>query len=396
MPPLPHHSSWKLLLLHTFAPLERAFRSRPILSSNDLRSIRNFLLLQYDTPLGSAVHATPLYEAIKRHIPDARIYVAASTMAASVLSSSPYVDKCVVTPDPLQNLRGAISAVRELHHTFPSGSVCIATTRGNQRSRIASLAVLTGRGTRIGFTLATPLYDLPLPLHAGRSQIEDNVAILRALGHNVAAPEPQVFFTSADVEYANSLLAATPVSTKLPRIVYVTQNSGTQPNQWRAERFQQVIVSLSASHPAFPIFVGSGREAEAIEALRAPLTEKGISLAGKTSIPQLAALLAQCDAVVSLDTGTFHVARAVQLPGVVIAPAWQDPIEWLPVGHPGYRILRGPSIMEHDAKRFIDEISAAQVIAATEEVLSLFPPSADSRASRMHTALRGSAQIECA
>ena len=35
-----------------------------------------------------------------------------------------------------------------------------------------------------------------------------------------------------------------------------------------------------------------------------------LKAAGKTTIAELAALLAQCDLIVSLDTGTFHVARA--------------------------------------------------------------------------------------
>ncbi|HUZ04628.1 MAG TPA: glycosyltransferase family 9 protein, partial [Acidobacteriaceae bacterium] len=317
MPSLPKHSLWKFFSLHVLAGGERLFRSKPFRTTNDLRSIRNFLLLQYDTPLGSAVHATPVYEAIKHHIHGAHISVAASSLAASVLKNNPYVDDCMVTPDPWKDFVGAVRAVRHIYRNLPVGPVCIATTRGNQRSKAAFLAMLAGDAVRTGFTLATPMYDLPLTIHPERSQIEDNLDILRILGHNVSIPEPRLFFSNDDAEYAARWLSDAGLSTDNTRIIYVTKNSAAQRNQWRQERFEQVIRTLSKTLNAQPIFVGSAGEATDIDRLRHQLDQKGISLAGKTTIPQLAALMALCDIVVSLDTGTFHVARAVGLPGAV-------------------------------------------------------------------------------
>jgi ADP-heptose:LPS heptosyltransferase len=387
MPPVPEHDAWKLFLLRALAAGELVFRSRPSLAVEDLRSIRNFLFLQYDTPLGSAVHATPLFEAIRQQIPYAHISVAASKMAASVLRYSPFVDRCVVTPDPWQDFRGALRAVRELYKSLPKGPVCLATTLGNQRTRLVFLAMLTGKAVRAGYTLAMPLYDLPLPVRQDRPQIECNVDILRALGHGVSAPGPRVFFSREEANYAFEALSHAAVDKTCPRIAFVTQNSGGQHNQWRAERFQQVIGTLSSTLGALPVFVGSAAEAEKIDALRQPLAAPSISLAGKTTVPQMAAVLAQCDLVVSLDTGSFHVARAVQLPGVVMAPAWQDPIEWLPIADPQYRVLRGAPILEETATPFMDEISAEQVIAATEDLLQRYPPSVDARNGRLCHAL---------
>ena len=134
---------------------------------------------------------------------------------------------------------------------------------------------------------------------------------------------------------------------------------------------------------AIPIFVGTEKDAAPIEELRKDLPEKGISLAGKTTIAELAALLAQCDLIVSLDTGTFHVARAVGLPGVVIAPAWQSPLEWLPVQSERYRVLRGPSIRDIPPDYSIDEISVEQVCDAAQSLLEKYPADPAQRASRV-------------
>lgn len=388
MPPIAKHSARKLIFYRALAALERPLRHRPALERGNLRAIRNFLFLQYDVPLGSAVHATPLFEAIKRAMPDAHLSVAASEMVASVLAHNPFVDRCVVTPDPWKDFFGAVRMVRELYRTLPAGPDCVATTLGNQRSRLAFLAMHAAPDAiRTGYMLATPMYDLPLVIDAERSQLDHNLEILRVLGHEAATLEPRVYFCSHDTEFAADLLQADSYDQQRIRIAFVTQNSGTQPNKWRGERFQQVISTLSTDLKALPVFVGSAQEAKNISQLRDRLPEKGIMLAGKTTIPQLAAVLAQCDAVVSLDTGTFHVARAVQLPGVVIAPGWQNPVEWLPLRHPKYKVLWSGPIAEATAGHFIDEISAEQVIAATKELLARYSANGEARQSRVQAAL---------
>jgi len=382
--------SAKYKAFRLLAAMERPFRKRPPLDAQYLRSIRNFFFLQYDTPLGSAVHATPLFAAIRKVLPDAYICVAASPMAASVLRKNPSIDRCIVTPDPWQDFYGAMRTVqqmiRQLSSSSRSGPICLATTLGNQRSRLALLAMLAGKAVRAGYILACPLYDLPLTIHSDRSQIESNLDILRVLGHDVSAVEPRVYFGKEDADYAAEALALfSGVETK-PRIVYITQNSGGQPNQWRIERFQHVICALSQIFDAPPIFVGSAQEVKKIGRLQELLLEKGINLAGNT-IPQLAALLAQCDAVISLDTGTFHVARAVGLPGAVIAPGWQNPIEWLPLGHSKYRVLWNGPTRKDPAQPYLDEVSVEQVLAAANDLLTHFPPSQTARAARTATGL---------
>ena len=370
MPPIAKHSQRKLFFYRALAALEASMRDRPALAPGNLRAIRNFLFLQYDSPLGSAVHATPLFEAIKRAMPDAHISVAASKIAASVLANNPFVDRCIVTPDPWQDFFGAVRAIRAMHQALPAGPACVVTTLGNQRSRLAFLAMhAASDAVRVGYMLAAPMYDLPLPVDLERSQIEHNLDILRALGHPADTFEPRIFFRRKDAEYAKRLLLESGQLEERPRIVYVTQNSGGQPNKWRRERFQQVVNTLDAELNAHSVFVGTAQEAPEIFALRESLTEKGSSLAGKTTISQLAAVCAQCDLVISLDTGTFHVARAVGLPGVVIAPGWQNPVEWLPIHQPRYKVLWDGPRSKNPSELFLDEIRTEQVIDAAKELL---------------------------
>jgi len=381
--PQPPPKAWKQAIFSLIASTERAARRRPASTLDGRRQLRNFLVLQYESPLGSVVHATPFFEALKTAIPEAHVTVAASAMAASVLANSPYIDRCVITPDPLQSFPKAVRAVRHLFQTMPPGPRCIVTTIGNQRTRIALLSLLAGNAIRAGYTLAPAISTLPLRFQPERGQIEGNLDILRAIGHEVTFCEPSIFFTQQDLDNARHLLGKISESNNAPRIVFVTQNSGGQRNQWSTERFQQVVLDLEKRCGAVPIFVGTISDAPAIEILRRPFASASISVAGKTTISQLAALLALCDLVVSLDTGTFHVARAVGLPGVVIAPAWQSPLEWLPMDHSHYRVLRGPSIATAPAEYWIEEVGADQVTDAAIDLLEMFPPASLCRAARM-------------
>lgn len=376
----------KQAIFRAIAEVDHAMR-RGVNAQVAFLEIRNFLVLQYESALGSVVHATPLYEALKSAMPDAHVTVAASSMAASVLQHSPYVDRCVVTPPPLHDMPRAARAVRELLRATPPGPRCILTTIGNRRPRIALLAVSAGRALRVGHTAAPAFYDLPLVFAPERGQIEGNLDVLRALGHPVAFCGPRVCFASRDAEHATQLLSALSDRPNTPRVALVTQNSRGQRNQWPTERLRQVIADLAQTCDAIPLFIGTSAESGSIEELRRDLPDPGLSLAGKTTVAELAAVLAQCDLVVSLDTGPFHVARAVGLPGVVIAPAWQDPREWLPVDDPSYRVLRGPAISSAPPDYRIEEVSVSQVTQAARELLQRFPASGQARTGRLQNAM---------
>lgn len=377
----------KNAIFTAIAQIERGLRGRNSIATANLQQVRNFLFLQLESPLGSVVHATPVFEALRRAAPDAHIAVAASAMAHEVLSLNRYITRCIPIPSPFEYLRDARRALKELLGSMPPGPCAILTTIGNQRTRIALLALTTGKGLRAGYTLAPEIYDLPLRFDPERGQIESNLDILRHFGHPVSFGEPCVFFSQEESDYASGLLAEIPFPETAPRIAFVTRNSGGQRNQWSQDRFRQLIAPLTQTRGAIPIFVGTVADASSIDLLRASLPQPGISAAGKTSVRQLAALLAKCDLAISLDTGTFHVARAVSLPGVVIAPAWQSAREWLPLENPRYRVLQGPRLYQPPPDYWIEEISVDQVLQAALGLLDQFPSSAAMRAERIQNSL---------
>ena len=359
---------------------ERLFRGRRFTPRPD--EANSILILEYMLPLGCCVHLTPIYEAIKQARPSATITVATRGLGAALLQHNPFIDHLIQTPDPLTDLR---AAHKSLVHSLSRRNLrpnCCFTGASDQRTRIALLGLLAGAGWRGGFTQSPQLYHRPLQYQPDRSLIDNNLQLLSLLGLPQHHVEPRVFFSAAEVALARTLTRSANPEGK-PLLVMVTQNSGGQSTGWHIERFAEVIRHAHDVLGCAIIYAGTASDFYAIEQIRSAAGEIGTSLAGQTSVPELAALLALSDAAVSLDTGTMHVGRAVGIPMVIIGPSWQRPNEWLPLGQPHVRILRGPDRTDIPKGYRLDEVHAADVIAALEDLLITHPPSLTSRNARL-------------
>lgn len=352
-------------------------------SQPELCEVRNFLLLQYPLALGTAIHATPLIAAIHAAIPDARVSAAASGFALEVLRSNPGLERLVATPNPLRELLPAAQAIRKAE-VFGRERFAVLLTTGNERSRVSLAAVLSGAPTRVGFTLVPELAREPLRFDPRISQIANNLRIVEALGHGAALLEqlqadpsllePRVFPSSEDVATAHLLLKEQGIDESRPIAIFITQTSPTQRKSWREERFRAVAERLKREEDMQIVFAGTSAESPAIEALRSGISFPTASVAGQTSLLELSAILGLADIALTLDTGPMHLARAMRLPMVILAPAWSPAVEWLPLGNPRARILKNADLPEAPADYIIDEVSVAEVEQNLHELLTLYPP----------------------
>jgi ADP-heptose:LPS heptosyltransferase len=354
------------------AVLEQVANSGGISHGASLREINNFLLLQYPTALGTTIHATPLIPALRKAVPGCRIVVAASGFALDVFRNNPGIDQLIDTPNPLKDLNGAVKALR---HASPFRGVRYATltSTGNERTRVAMHAVLSGASIRVGFTVVPQLYRRPLIYDRAQSQIANNLRIVEALGHVPAHFEPEVFYSEADLSFARETFALAGVQDDQPVAVFVTQTSVTQRKSWRAERFRAAAEFLATRYGAHILFVGTAGESEAIEELRGHLTIPSTSVAGRTTLSQLAALMSLSTVGLTLDTGPMHLGRAAGLPMVIIAPAWSPPNEWLPLGNDKFRIFKNADMASATPDYIIDEVSVSEVTSALADLLTQYP-----------------------
>jgi ADP-heptose:LPS heptosyltransferase len=361
--------------------LERVVRGRRVPAAE----AREILILQYVLPLGCCVHLTPVYEAIKRKRPDVRVSVATRGLGADLLRHHQFVDRVLITPDPLTDLAAAVRSLRTQLGAASMEPEWVLTGATDLRYRIALMALASG-GVRAGFTMASELYAQTLTYDAQRSLIDNNLRLAEMLGAGVGHLEPRIFYSSEEAERARKLLRdANPEDRSV--LVLVTQTSGGQKTGWHRDRFVQVIRFASETLQMQVVYVGTGPELAAIEEIRNAAGGIGTVVAGKTSVTELAALVAGSDAMLSLDTGTMHVGRAAGTPMVVIGPSWQKPTEWMPLGAPQATILRGPDRETVPEGYRLDEVEAADVTRALADLVARFPPSAEEREARVRRSI---------
>lgn len=354
-----------------------------------LKDIRNFVLLEHSLALGTAVHGTPLIRALRAVVPGARIVAAASGFGLGVLQGSPDLERLIAMPSPMNDLRGAIRALQQAGISGREPSAVLQST-GNGRTRVTLAAMLSGGHTRVGFGLHPELSAAALVFDPRKSQIANNLGIIRRLGHGAALEaalardpnlaEPVVYPSKSEFESIGALLGAQGIVVSAPIAVFITQTSLTQKKGWRPEHFRGVAEMLAKEFGAQIVFAGTAAEAAAIEALRSGLRVRSASVAGRTNLGELSALFGLADVALTLDTGPMHLARAMQSPMVVIAPAWSPPIEWLPLHNPKARVLKNMDLPAAPEGYVIDEVSVDEVNAALRELLAQYPPLRRARA----------------
>jgi len=109
--------------------------------------------------------------------------------------------------------------------------------------------------------------------------------------------------------YMNEAVALPFAVPKGPKIALNVGASETG-RTWPAEHFARLAEGLVAQGLA-PILVGAPSDREACAAVQAASRTALPSFASKTSIPEMARLLTQCELLVSADTGAAHIAAAV-------------------------------------------------------------------------------------
>lgn len=359
--------------------LVRAFRPK----RKNLAGSRTILVLQYQMPLGCCVHGTPLFAALAQASPPVTVVVATRATGKATLAHDPHVAALIETEDPMRSLRSMWSVARAIRAGMRRLGLqpdLILQDASNRRGRFALFALILGLAPTSGFADVSELYDLPLIYDPQRSLIDNNLRLAAEAGGSAEHFEPTVYFTHDELERARSLLAEANPDAR-PITAFVVQGSGGQRTAWHEDRFAEVIRFVDGlGHRV--VFLGTTAEAEEIERTRQAAGGIGQSLAGKTTIPELAALLCLCDLLITVDTGTMHVGRASGVPMVVLGPSWQRPLEWLPIGRPQARILRGPDRNDVPRGYRLDEIQVEDVIAAARDLLGTYPPSSDARAAR--------------
>jgi lipopolysaccharide heptosyltransferase II len=267
----------------------------------------NILVLRM-SGVGDVLWTTPFLANLRRGYPSAHISYIAKDFCAPVLYNNQDVDEVVIFKK--DKIFKQLSFLRNLRK---SGYDLTIDLVGTPRTAIQS--VISGARNRIGFDFGYRRFFYNHLLNARAAnyghEVEFNLSVLEYLG--VPASRKDLVFNLTDEEkkYRQGIYRS--LALDGGRIVGMIPTGGWACKRWPIDNYIAVANAiLSGPNNKILLFWGSpSEEADAKTILAACPSSK---LIPKTSLRQMAALLAGCDLVIGNDSGPLHIATAFKIP----------------------------------------------------------------------------------
>ena len=155
-------------------------------------------------------------------------------------------------------------------------------------------------------------YDLPSHLH--------QVEIFFALAQKFAGIDDPLEITTTDlilpISHKDTLWASEQLQTH-PHWIAINPMASTQEKTWSQQNYIELIKQLQQQYPEQQIVLTGGPSVPEVEfgqQIQRQIHTPCLNLIGKTTLPQLAAILQQANLVISPDTGPLHLANAMATP----------------------------------------------------------------------------------
>lgn len=278
--------------------------------------------------IGDVVHTLPAVHLLKKHLPGCSITWVVEEPAAGLIEACTEIDSVIVSRRAawLRALRsgdaggartGAAAFLRELRREEYD---YVLDFQGLFKSGI--LAGLARGKRKIGFARAREgaafFYTEKAPAPGFNDHaIVRHMGLLRYLGIDDAAVVFSPFWGEAEEKSLHCLLAGLDVQSAGPLII-VHPSAAWPTKCWDAGKMARVCDSLQKTYDARMVFVGAASENMPASSIISRMTEPAVNLAGRTTLQELACLLARSALMVAMDSGPMHIACAVGTPVVAL------------------------------------------------------------------------------
>jgi heptosyltransferase-2 len=275
--------------------------------------------------LGDLMFAMPFFKELRKNFPAARIDLVINSSFHSIMEGNSNFDDIYAYNKKWSN-KQSLKFARELGRNSYDLGINI---HGSWRT--ALLLKLINPSFTIGYGGQGRGLFLNRELKQPENQHMVNVYLdfLRKMDLNVETGLPYLEVTDKAKNEINKKLENWGIGTKAKLIALNT--AGTWPTKrWSIEGFARLGDMLNRKYGKV-IMVGSPSDLPRVEEIVKRMETESIIATGKTSLKELASLLARCNLVISNDSGPVHVAAAVGTPTITIfGPS--DDVKYRPLG----------------------------------------------------------------
>ena len=386
----------RLVLLRIFARITRSPTlqpSDPPEGHTEAHYPSRILVIRPDH-LGDLLFTTPALRILRQRYPDAHITALVGPWGEPVLRSSPAVNEIIRLPFPGFSRQSGPSVWQPyglLRHWAQQlrGHYDLAFVLRFDHWWGALLAYLAGVPQRVGYAVpeVAPFLSHRVPYAAGRHEVEQN---LRLIDWNLPTEHPTTHLTDACCPMEHPLEFRVPVDAVAwvknvlpgPRPIVIHPGAGAAVKLWQAQKWAVVADTLAKETDAQILLTGSASERPLCMEIAAQMEAKAHVMAGETTLDRLAAILAECQLVLGVDSGPLHLAVAVGTPSIHL----YGPVDsatfgpWGPAGRHRALVSNWPCIpcnrLDYDQDELahhpcVREIDPNSVFAAAHEFLSV-------------------------
>lgn len=267
--------------------------------------------------VGDSVLTLPAVNSLKHAFPESELWVAAYPRVKDLFAMSGLCDGLIPLPAAtrLKALRQGALALSEAH--FGVGvllSNSFASALQLYWARIPEHWGYSRDGR--GFLLTRRVRSRHKPDR--RHQVDEYLDLIAGLGIARRAEGPKLPLDPEEKMRAETRLHALNISPERPVVILNPGAFYGPAKRWPTSRFAALAESLQKSHRTQVLIVGSAQDVPLAEEVSSQMDEKPVILAGKTTLPELAALISLCQVFITNDSGPMHIANAIGVPVVAI------------------------------------------------------------------------------
>lgn len=360
-------------LLYLIAHIVRAF---PLPAATD--GIRRILVVDLNY-LGDMLFSSPVYRALKQHIPGARVDALVFDVGVPALRANPFVDTVIATPSRsfLRHVAIALALRAKKYDLVLQLNTSLKTN--------VLLLCASGR-YRLGYDYAYRgcLDNLRVPIKTRTAKVgrrtDECVNLLeQAFGWSIR-DRSMIFVAEKQAEVrAGEKLADAGVKEGDALIgIHAHTRLTKHHRQWELSRFALLANTLIERHSVTIVLTGSQDDLVATEALASRIhpRERIVVLAGRLTLQEFAAAMKRFRLFITVNTGPMHIAIAQRVPTVAIIGGTPASVVF-PQGDPIFQYVMDPALLSWDPtilypdyESAINSISVEDVLEKVELVLS--------------------------
>lgn len=273
------------------------------------------ILVVKPSSLGDVVHSLPFLNSIRNCFPKAEIHWVIASGLEGLLEGNAMIDNLVIINKDrwkkISRVRKTLGEFRELHSRLKrQGYDMVIDLQGLLRSGLITIG--TGAPVRVGFAGAregsTFFYNRKVVTDGNMHAVERYLKVAGALGcksTDVVFPFPLA---------KKELNGINEIKNSLKDYAVLVPGARWETKIWPSESFGRLASML----PLSSVVVGSSGDIPVADRIVAMSEGKAVSLAGRTSLPELVEVMRGAQVVISNDSGPMHIAAALNIPVVAL------------------------------------------------------------------------------